>query len=131
MDKVQEVLRLSEAASLLRVTRQTLADEIRKGRFPAQKVGREFRILRSAVMEFLNGQSVPRANDQAESVALIGTDSLTQLQDFMFKGAKPNRVTIAEFNSFCDAVVLHDQVKVIVRDREVGDLPVLNLFSKF
>lgn len=49
-----ELLKTSEAAKILRVSEATVLREIHRGKLPARKVGRKFRILRSAVEEYLH-----------------------------------------------------------------------------
>ena len=51
-----EILTLSEAAALIRVSRKTLGELARSQRVPAKKVGREWRFLRSALEAWLAGQ---------------------------------------------------------------------------
>ena len=48
-----DVLTLREAAEFLRVSEKTLGDMARSGRMPCQKVGREWRFLRSAIEAWL------------------------------------------------------------------------------
>ena len=50
---LNEVLTLGEAASFVRVSQKTLGEMARAGRIPCQRVGREWRFLRSAVEEWL------------------------------------------------------------------------------
>ncbi len=52
----EEILTLSEAAKLIRVSRKTLGELARRRRVPAKKVGREWRFLRSALESWLIGQ---------------------------------------------------------------------------
>ena len=47
------VLTLSEAAEFLRVSAKTLGEMARRGVVPSQRVGREWRFLRSALEEWL------------------------------------------------------------------------------
>lgn len=55
----REVLTLSEAATLIRTSNKTLGEMARNGRVPAQKVGREWRFLRSALETWLSGSRSP------------------------------------------------------------------------
>jgi len=48
-----EVLSADEAATLLKVSTQTVLKESREGRLPGKKVGREWRYDRSALMQHL------------------------------------------------------------------------------
>ena len=47
-----EVFTLNEASAFCRVSRQTLAEEIKRGNIPAKKIGREFRILKGSLLPF-------------------------------------------------------------------------------
>ncbi len=51
-----EILTLSEAAALIRVSEKTLGEMARTRRVPSQKVGREWRFLRSALNAWLVGE---------------------------------------------------------------------------
>ena len=62
-----EILTLSEAAALIRVSRKTLGELARSQRVPAKKVGREWRFLRSALEAWLAGQDESTAEDPAEA----------------------------------------------------------------
>ncbi len=50
-----EILTLSEAATFIRVSEKTLGEMARARRIPSQKVGREWRFLRSALKDWLVG----------------------------------------------------------------------------
>jgi excisionase family DNA binding protein len=50
-----QVLTLTEAARFIRVSEKTLGGMARDGRIPAQKVGREWRFLRHALEDWLQG----------------------------------------------------------------------------
>ena len=54
-----DVLTLTEAARLIRVSDKTLGDMARTRRIPSQKVGREWRFLRSALETWLSGEDRP------------------------------------------------------------------------
>ena len=54
-----DVLTLTEAAQLIRVSDKTLGDMARTRRIPSQKVGREWRFLRSALESWLSGEDRP------------------------------------------------------------------------
>lgn len=49
MEAAHDVLTLREAAEFVRVSEKTLRELARDGRAPGQKVGREWRFLRSAL----------------------------------------------------------------------------------
>src|SRR5207247_10163758 len=102
---MDRILSLSEAARMLRVTRQTLADEIRNGRFPGQKIGREFRILESSVIRFLRGENLENDN-----TAIIGVETLSTIEGFLLRSNPPRQEVLFEFDQFCDAVIFHDEV---------------------
>ena len=53
----ENVLTLSEAAEFLRVSEKTLGQMARRGGAPGQRVGREWRFLRSALESWLAGES--------------------------------------------------------------------------
>ena len=53
-----EILNRAEAASFIRVSEKTLGEMARSRRIPSQKVGREWRFLRSALESWLVGQGV-------------------------------------------------------------------------
>lgn len=48
-----DVLTAEECAALLRVSVDTVRREVRAGRLPARRVGREFRFSRRLVLEWL------------------------------------------------------------------------------
>lgn len=52
-------LSLAEAADFLRVSKPTMGKLLREGKIKAAKVGRDWRITRAAIDEFLKGDSSP------------------------------------------------------------------------
>jgi excisionase family DNA binding protein len=50
-----DVLTLTETAALLRISRPTLFEMLRKGEIPARKVGRQWRFNRAVVLDWLHG----------------------------------------------------------------------------
>src|SRR5439155_21412273 len=98
---MDRILSLIEAAEMLRISRQTLADEIRNGRFPGQKIGREFRILESAVIRFLAGDTVVRTEN--DNTAILGVETLSTVEGLLFAGEVPRQEVLVEFDRFCDA----------------------------
>ena len=54
-----DILTLSEAARLVRVSRKTMGELARSGQVPGQKVGREWRFLKSSLVAWLAGQYSP------------------------------------------------------------------------
>ncbi len=73
-----EILTLSEAAGLIRVSRKTLGELARSQRVPAKKVGREWRFLRSALEAWLVGQDESTAADPAEAAPAAIADRTAQ-----------------------------------------------------
>ena len=57
---MDNVLTLTEAATFVRVSKNTLGDLARRNKIPAKKVGREWRFLHSALVDWLaNKETVP------------------------------------------------------------------------
>jgi excisionase family DNA binding protein len=52
-----EVLTTQEAALYIKVTEKTVRELAREGKIPAQKVGREWRFLKSALDKWLEGNN--------------------------------------------------------------------------
>jgi excisionase family DNA binding protein len=50
-----DVLTLAETAALLRISRPTLFEMLRRGEIPARKVGRQWRFNRAVVLDWLLG----------------------------------------------------------------------------
>jgi len=115
---------------MLRVSRQTLAAEIQKKRIASTKIGREYRILQSEILRFLGTQEDHQV-EPAVSVALIGTETLNVLEDFLLKGGVPSHHVLFEFDLFCNAVVCHDEVRVIADESDLGNNPLIEAFSSF
>ncbi len=65
---IPETLTLSEAAAFIRVSKKTLGEMARERRIPSQKVGREWRFLRSALEAWLAGEG-PRDDERQTNVA--------------------------------------------------------------
>jgi len=74
MEAAHDVLTLREAAEFVRVSEKTLRELARDGRAPGQKVGREWRFLRSALETWLAGSGA--AQGVAEPVVQYGFDLL-------------------------------------------------------
>ena len=65
-----DIMTLSEAAAFIRVSEKTLGEMARSRRIPSQKVGREWRFLRSALEEWFAGglhseESVRKATEES------------------------------------------------------------------
>lgn len=54
---MSEVLTTEESAKYIRISQQTLRELARDGKVPAQKVGREWRFLKSVLDKWLEGKS--------------------------------------------------------------------------
>ena len=50
---MSEILTVKEAAALLKTSRQQIRRMIQNGKLPAVKVGREWRISRNALLDYL------------------------------------------------------------------------------
>ena len=64
---MSEILTLREAAALIRVSERTLGEMARRRRIPSQKVGREWRFLRSALETWLSGETATKGETIAEA----------------------------------------------------------------
>ena len=67
--ELPQVLTVSEAAGILRVSARTVREMARTGRVPSRKVGREWRFLRSAIEEWLAREAGPGADGQVRAPA--------------------------------------------------------------
>ena len=56
-----EFLTVSEAAALLRVADQTVRNELAAKRLPGKKIGKEWRLSRTALIAYLSTPGKPRA----------------------------------------------------------------------
>jgi len=52
----EEILTLEEASQLLRISKEALYQYARGGRIPAKKVGRQWRFIRTQVINWLEGK---------------------------------------------------------------------------
>lgn len=59
MEKVADILTLGEAASFLKIGRSTLYSLARRGHVPARKIGREWRFVSSALVDWLLARRPP------------------------------------------------------------------------
>ena len=64
-----EILTRAEAAAFIRVSEKTLGEMARTRRIPSQKVGREWRFLRSALETWLVGKGIRDDHRRTEAVA--------------------------------------------------------------
>ena len=62
---MNDILNLNETADYLRVSKQTIYNMIKDGRIKAYKVGREWKILRSDIVAYLESVSSNRILDMA------------------------------------------------------------------
>lgn len=80
-EKIQEVLTSEEAAAFIRVSSKTLSQMARLGHVPAQKVGREWRFLRSALENWLaNPRLLLDDTPTASGSATIATRETAQVK---------------------------------------------------
>jgi excisionase family DNA binding protein len=58
----QEFLTFEEVADLLRISRPTLTEIIKRGEIPARKVGNQWRFHKQTLIEYITGKGpVPRS----------------------------------------------------------------------
>ena len=124
-----EVLTLNEAAAFFRVSRQTMAEEIRRGNIPAKKIGREFRILKNSLLSILKKNQT--VSQRGESAAIVGSQMLTTLEPFLFESAPPTLELVGEFDRFCDALVLHDELIVLSTENTTEQPAIIDACSWF
>lgn len=62
---MNDILNLNETADYLRVSKQTVYNMIKDGRIKAYKLGREWKILRSDIVAYLESVSSNRILDMA------------------------------------------------------------------
>ena len=86
-----DILTLAEAAAFVRVSQKTMGERARSGQVPAQKVGREWRFLRSSLERWLSGQySAEKVSDTA-SVKPASIESKSQVTEFGDTAFSENR----------------------------------------
>jgi excisionase family DNA binding protein len=66
--RVPEIMTLSEASAFIRVSDKTLGEMARTRQIPSQKVGREWRFLRSALEAWLAGEMRPARREKPRAV---------------------------------------------------------------
>jgi excisionase family DNA binding protein len=59
---MKEVLSLDEACEFLGVSRPTLVKRAKLGEIPAMRIGRQWRFLRSKLLEMMNGSRPAKAS---------------------------------------------------------------------
>ena len=59
-DVEREFLTVPEAADLLRVAEQTVRNELAARRLPGKKIGKEWRLSRTALIAYLSTPGTPR-----------------------------------------------------------------------
>ena len=64
-----EFLTVSEAAALLRVADQTVRNELAARRLPGKKIGKEWRLSRTALIAYLSTPGTPRASRRRDEEA--------------------------------------------------------------
>ena len=69
MDRPRDTLTPEEAAAYLRLNAQTVYRLLRDGQLPGVKVGRQWRIRRAALEQYLDGGGPPRGDGQARPPA--------------------------------------------------------------
>ena len=62
IDELPLALRIEDLMSILSIGRNTAYDLVRAGKIRSVKVGRQIRIPREALMEFLNGGNITSQN---------------------------------------------------------------------
>lgn len=62
----KDVLDVDEAAQLLGVSPWTIREQVRRGRIPGRKVGKEWRFLRQALLDWLRNRDERQARTGAK-----------------------------------------------------------------
>ena len=86
MTAPEHVLTLTEAAKLIRVSPKTMGEMARRHRVPAQKVGREWRFLRSALEEWLAGGATAAADRHGAAAGVSGVAEPIKQYELPFAG---------------------------------------------
>ncbi len=71
MTEKPEILDVSRVADLLRVSIQTVYNQVKAGKLPAVKIGREWRFTRSAVMQMLTKTADASPNIAREAATTV------------------------------------------------------------
>jgi len=71
MTEKPEILDVSQVADLLRVSIQTVYNQVKAGKLPAIKIGREWRFTRSAVMQMLTKTADASPNIAREAATTV------------------------------------------------------------
>ena len=91
----QDILTLAEAAAYVRVSQKTMGELARNGQVPAQKVGREWRFLRTSLERWLSGQfGADKLSDTTNvKPQIIGSKSqVTEFGDTAFSENRNRRL---------------------------------------
>lgn len=87
----ETILTLAEAANYVRVSQRTMGELARRGQVPGQKVGREWRFLRSSLERWLSGGfSIEKSSDPLE-VDTKGSKSKIKVNGFGDTAFSENR----------------------------------------
>ena len=73
-DVEREFLTVPEAADLLRVAEQTVRNELAARRLPGKKIGKEWRLSRTALIAYLSTPGTPRMSRVRSAGAEEDTD---------------------------------------------------------
>lgn len=73
-DVEREFLTVPEAAELLRVAEQTVRNELAARRLPGKKIGKEWRLSRTALIAYLSTPGTPRMSRSRTAGAEEDTD---------------------------------------------------------
>ena len=87
----QDILTLAEAAAYVRVSQKTMGELARNGQVPAQKVGREWRFLRSSLERWLDGQFTADNLSDTTNVKPPSIGSKSQVTEFGDTAFSENR----------------------------------------
>jgi excisionase family DNA binding protein len=64
-EPMEEFLTVEEAAVVLKVSPQTVRNELAARRLPGKKIGKEWRLSRTALVHYLSSPGEPRASSRA------------------------------------------------------------------
>ncbi|MCX5649348.1 MAG: helix-turn-helix domain-containing protein [Planctomycetota bacterium] len=105
------MLTLTEAATFVRVSKNTLGDLARRNRIPSKKVGREWRFLRSALVDWLANKET----DQPHSTGQNGAQESVQTR-FVFSALSADAsLPTKHKNGFRDTAFAQNQGQSVHR----------------